>query len=69
MLLAAGRGDPTALQEAAEGAQGRCVRLAHLVKTEIRENPVRYSQDNIHYLNDAVWKLESKCMLYPVYNV
>lgn len=39
--------------------KGRSSRLAHMVKTEIRENPVRYSQDNIQHLNEAVQKLES----------
>lgn len=39
--------------------KGRCSRLAHMVKTEIRENPVRYSQDSIQHLNEAVQKLES----------
>lgn len=62
LLLAIGRSDRAGLQEAAMAVKGRCARLAHMVKTEIRENPVRYSKDNIQTLNEAVRKLESKCM-------
>ena len=47
--------------------KGRCARLAHMVKTEIRENPVRYSQDNIHHLDGAVKKLESKCIVITIH--
>ena len=62
LLLATKRSDRSSLQEAAIAVKGRCSRLAHMVKAEIRENPVRYSQESIRYLDGAVRKLESKCM-------
>ena len=42
-----------------------------MVKTEIRENPVRYSQDNIQRLNEAVQKLESNSnnLLYETHKI
>lgn len=59
LLLASVGGNQRGIEEAAMAVKGRCSRLAHMVKTEIRENPVRYSQDNIQRLNEAVQKLES----------
>ena len=59
LLLASVSGNQMGIEEAAMVVKGRSSRLAHMVKTEIRENPVRYSQDNIQHLNEAVQKLES----------
>ena len=64
LLLASVSGDQRGIEEAAMAVKGRCSRLAHIVKTEIRENPVRYSQDNIQHLNEAVQKLESDSNTY-----
>ena len=59
LLLASVSGDQRGIENAAMAVKGRCSRLTHMVTTEIRENPVRYSQDNIQHLNEAVQKLES----------
>lgn len=53
--------DVNGIEQATVAVKGRCSRLAHMVKTEIRENPIRYSQDDIQYLNEVVQKLESSC--------
>ena len=66
LLLASVSSDQRGLEEAALAVRGRCSRLAHMVKTEIRENPVRYSQYSIQYLNEAVQKLESNCNNYSL---
>ena len=44
--------------------QGRCKRVAHIVRTEMRENPTRYSEEKREGINCKVQRMRSKCKHY-----
>ena len=49
-------------EHAIHKVKGRCSRVAHFVKTEMRENPAPYSADKRERISGKVHEMESKCM-------
>lgn len=41
--------------------EGRCSRAAHIIKTEMRENPAGYSEERRERIGTKVHEMESKC--------
>ena len=61
LVHAADVGDRMTFERTVNMIQGRCSHLGHIVRTEMRENPVRYSGTQRKRIGNRVHKIERRC--------
>lgn len=61
LTQAVGAGDRAGFEQAVYLMRGRCGRVAHIVKTEMRENPAHYLDEKRDRISGRTHELESKC--------